>query len=70
MKIKTYEEPLREQYAGKAMAALIQSNFSPNAWELARRAFEIADAMIDVKRETELDSLEKAAKDYEVFSQS
>ena len=70
MKIKTYEEPLREQYAGQAMAALIQSNFSPNAWELARRAFEIADAMIDVKRETELDSIEKAAKDYEVFSQS
>lgn len=70
MKIKTYEEPLREQYAGKAMAALIQSNFSHNPWELARRAFEIADAMIDVKRETGLDSLEKAARDYEIFSQS
>jgi len=70
MKIKTYEEPLREQYAGQAMAALIQCNFSHNAWELARQAFQIADAMIDVKRETESESIEKAKRDYEVFSQS
>lgn len=68
--IKVYDNPLREKYAGQAMSALIQSNFSSNPWELARRAFEIADAMIDVKRESELVSIEKAAKDYEVFSQS
>lgn len=70
MKIKTYEEPLREQYAGQAMAALIQFNFSQNPWELARQAFQIADAMIDVKRETESESIEKVKIDYEVFSQS
>lgn len=70
MKIKTYEEPLREQYAGQAMAALIQSNFSTNPWELARQAFKISEAMIDVKREMETDLIKKAEKEYEVFSQS
>lgn len=63
-----YDAPLRDQYAGQAMAALIQSNFSPNPWEIARQSFEIAEAMIEIKRESH--DLQKAEKDYEVFSQS
>ena len=66
--IKVYDNPLREKYAGQAMAALVESNWSANPWEIARRAFEIADAMIDVKNEDQV--LTNAQRDYETFSQS
>lgn len=47
--IKVYTENLRDQYAGQAMAALIQKDYSFNAWEIARKAYDIADAMIEIK---------------------
>lgn len=55
MKVKIYESDLRDSFAKEAMAALIQKEYSHNQWEIARKAYELADAMIDVKRETEGD---------------
>jgi hypothetical protein len=44
---------LRDYFAAKAISALVQGGMHPNVWELARDAYKIADAMMEI-RENEI----------------
>jgi hypothetical protein len=42
---------LRDYLAAQAIPALIQDGMHTNVWELARDAYKIADAMIEIRKE-------------------
>jgi len=44
-------ECLRDHFAGQAIPALLANE--PNPWIVARRAYEIADAMLEVRGDGE-----------------
>jgi hypothetical protein len=41
---------LRDYFAAKAIAGLIQGGTHPNVWELATEAYMIADAMMETRK--------------------
>lgn len=43
---------IRDYFAAQAVAALIQGGIHPNVWELSRDAYKIADAMLEIRNET------------------
>lgn len=68
MKMFPTELELRDQFAIHAMNALLARDYSPNMWVTAASAYQIADAMLEVRGQDE--KTEKATRDYETFSQS
>jgi hypothetical protein len=47
------EADLRDMFAAFAMQGMLAGNDpDPNVWQLSRRAYEVADAMVQVREET------------------
>jgi hypothetical protein len=43
---------LRDYFAAKAIPALIQGGIHHSVWDLSRDAYKIADAMMEIRNET------------------
>lgn len=56
--LKLYDK-LWDQNATMAMAALVERGDTPNPWEVARKAYELADCMAEIR--------EKVVKDQATF---
>ena len=56
--LKLYDK-LWDQNASLAMAAIVERGDTPNPWEVARKAYELADCMAEIR--------EKVVKDQATF---
>lgn len=54
---KLYLQDVRDKFAGMAMVELMKND--PNPWSVARKAYEMADVMLEVRSETILTSVEE-----------